>query len=42
MVIGLSPESRARLLSSVPETDLTTWNDYTRCNTKDSLTRIDA
>jgi uncharacterized protein YjbI with pentapeptide repeats len=33
---GLSDETRASLLSYSP-VELTTWNPYTRCNTKDSL-----
>ncbi|MDJ0901918.1 MAG: hypothetical protein QNJ55_24270 [Xenococcus sp. MO_188.B8] len=43
-ILGVSPwhqpkivVSRDRLLSNYPLHYLTTWNDYTRCNTQDSL-----
>ena len=37
-VKGLSDQGRSHILS-FPAQDLTTWNSYTRCNTKDSLDR---
>ena len=36
MVVGLSEQGRSAILG-FPSQDLTTWNAYTRCNTKDSL-----
>jgi uncharacterized protein YjbI with pentapeptide repeats len=37
-VKGLSEQARSAILG-FPAPDLTTWNAYTRCNTKDSLAR---
>ncbi len=37
--MGLSDAARAAI-SRFPASDLTTWNSYTRCKTKDSLATI--
>ena len=38
MVKGMSEQARSAILS-FPASDLTTWNAYTRCTTKDSLNK---
>ena len=38
MVKGLSEQARSAILN-FPASDLTTWNAYTRCNTRDSLNK---